>query len=159
MTKEIEIRQEDPRAPGLQPLLKAHFAHGAQASPVESNHTLDAAGLSGPGLRFWVLRDKGVPLGCGALKILPDGTAEVKSVHVAEAARGRGFARRIMLHLEAEARASGVSALALETGSALCPGYDAARRLYEALGYEYCGPVHGYSEDPMSVFMRLGLVP
>lgn len=159
MSDTVSIRREDPETPDLALLLEAHFAHGAAASPAESNHTLDAAGLKGPGLRFWVLREAGKPLACGALKDLPDGTAEVKSVHVAQAARGRGLARIMMQHLEAQARAAGAAALVLETGSELCPGYDAARRLYEALGYGYCGPIHGYAEDPMSVFMRLGLEP
>jgi putative acetyltransferase len=155
----IRIVREAPGGQDLRPLLEAHFTHAAAAAPAESNHTLDADGLEAADTRFWVLRDEGVPLGCGALKALPDGTAEVKSLHVSAAARGRGLARMIMKHLEAEARASGASALVLETGSNLCPGYDAARRLYEALGYSYCGPFHGYTEDPMSVFMRLGLEP
>ncbi len=157
MSDPVRIQCEDPETPDLALLLEAHFAHGMAASPSESNHTLDAAGLKGPGLRFWVLRQAGVPLACGALKELPDGTAEVKSVHVSDKARGRGLARIMMTRLEAEARTSGVSALVLETGSQLCPGYDAARRLYEALGYRYCGPVFGYAADPMSVFMRLEL--
>lgn len=159
MPHAFDITLEDPETGDLRPLLDAHAAHGAAAAPAESNHTLDASGLKGPGLRFWVLREDGNPLACGALKDLPDGTAEVKSVHVAEAARGRGLARIMMAHLAGAARASGAAALVLETGSSLCPGYDAARRLYKALGYSTCPPIHGYTEDPMSVFMRLELEP
>jgi putative acetyltransferase len=81
----------------------------------------------------------------------------VKSVYVAAAARGRGLARKIMQHLESEARSSGVTALVLETGSDLLPDYDAARALYEKLGYDYCGPFQGYTADPNSAFMRLAL--
>jgi putative acetyltransferase len=45
----------------------------------------------------------------------------------------------------------------LETGSDLLPEYDAARALYEKLGYAYCAPIPGYDADPNSAFMRLEL--
>lgn len=155
----IEIRLADPGAAELRPLLEAHLAHGAGASPADSNHTFGIEDLRQQDVRFWALYDGAEPLGCGAFKALPDGTAEVKSVHVTAAARGRGFARRLMDHLASEARQAGYSALVLETGSELCPEYDAARALYERLGYACCGPIYGYGEDPNSAFMRLSLDP
>ena len=155
----IEIREADPTSEALRPIFEAHFAHGETAGPAESNHTMDAEALSGPDIRFWVLYEAAQPLGCGALKMLPDGTAEVKSVHIVVEARGRGLARLMMNHLAKFARSQGVSALVLETGAAHLPEYDAARKLYEALGYSYCGPIFGYANDPNSAFMRLGLEP
>lgn len=155
----IEIREADPAADDLRPILAAHLAHSAQAGPAESNHTMDADALRERGTQFWALYDDGVPLGCGALKWLPDGTAEVKSVHIVAAARGRGLARVMMDHLAEQARAKGAGALVLETGAAHLSEYDAARKLYEALGYSYCGPIFGYEEDPNSAFMRLALEP
>ncbi|MEX0365736.1 MAG: GNAT family N-acetyltransferase [Ruegeria sp.] len=155
----IEIREADPGADDLRPILTAHLAHSQQAGPDESNHTMDIAALREPGIRFWALYDDATPLGCGALKALPDGTAEVKSVHILSAARGRGLARRMMQYLADQARAEGISALVLETGAGHLPDYDAARKLYEALGYSYCGPIHGYEPDPNSAFMRLELTP
>ncbi|TMV10112.1 GNAT family N-acetyltransferase [Ruegeria sediminis] len=155
----IELREADPGADDLRPVIAAHLAHGRQAGPPESNHTMDADALREPGVRFWALYENGEPLGCGALKPLPDGTAEVKSVHVLAAARGRGLARVMMEHLAAQARAAGATALVLETGAEHLPGYDAARKLYEVLGYSRCGPIHGYTEDPNSAFMRLALEP
>ncbi|SDX09942.1 putative acetyltransferase [Ruegeria halocynthiae] len=153
----IEIREVDPTSYALRPLVDAHFAHSETAGPPESNHTMDAQGLAGPGIRFWALYEADEPLGCGALKSLPDGTAEVKSVHILTAARGRGLARVIMNHLAELARAEGVAALVLETGATHLPEYVAARKLYEALGYFYCGPIYGYDADPNSAFMRLEL--
>jgi len=155
----IEIRRVDPTSDALRPLVEAHFAHSESSGPAESNHTLDAASLAGPGIRFWALFDDGQPMGCGALKSLPDGTAEVKSVHIDEAARGRGLARVLMEYLAEQARGEGISALVLETGADHLTGYAAARGLYEALGYSYCGPIHGYADDPNSAFMRLALEP
>jgi len=155
----IEIQEADPTSNALRPVVEAHFAHSQQASPAESNHTLDAQSLAGNGIKFWALYEDGRPLGCGALKALPDRTAEVKSVHIVEQARGRGLARVMMIRLAELARADGVKALVLETGSAHLPGYDAARKLYESLGFSYCGPIIGYEDDPNSVFMRLALEP
>ncbi len=153
----IEIRQADPTSDALRPLIQEHFAHSETAGPAESNHTLDVAGLAGPGIRFWAMFEGAQTLGCGALKTLPDGTAEVKSVHVAAAARGRGLVRILMEHLADLARAEGISALVLETGAEHLSEYDAARGLYESLGYSYCGPICGYAADSNSAFMRLAL--
>lgn len=153
----IEIRETDPGESSLRPLLEAHLAHGQTAGPAESNHTMDIDDLRADGIRFWALFEADEALGCGALKSLPDGTTEVKSVHVASAARGRGFARKIMDYLATQAKEAGSTALVLETGAENLPEYDAARKLYEALGYAYCGPIFGYDEDPNSAFMRLEL--
>ena len=153
----IEIREADPTSDVLRPLVEAHFVHSETAGPAESNHTMDAAALAGPGIRFRALYEADKPVGCGALKALPDGTAEVKSVHILAAVRGRGLARMMMIHLADLARTGGI--LVLETGSAHLPEYDAARRLYESLGYSYCGPIFGYEADPNSAFMRLALEP
>jgi len=153
----VHIRQVDPAMPELRPLLQAHIAHGAAFSPEGSDHTMDVGDLCADGVRMWLLTDEDVPLACGGLKPLGDGTAEVKSVHVANAARGAGHARRIMGHLQAEARDAGYSALVLETGSDRLPEYDAARGLYEALGFTYCAPIPGYVPDPNSAFLRLSL--
>ena len=155
----IEIREADPTSDVLRPVVEAHFAHSQTAGPAESNHTMDAEALSGPGMRFWAMYDASRSVGCGALKTLPDGTAEVKSVHIISAARGRGLARTMMNHLAELAQGEGVTALVLETGADHLPEYEAARKLYEALGYSYCGPIFGYEDDPNSAFMRLALEP
>jgi len=62
-----------------------------------------------------------------------------------------------MAHMITVARDDGVDALVLETGHS--EAYAPARRLYETLGFVYCGPIPGYEPDPNSVFMRLGLDP
>ncbi len=155
----IEIRAADPGSEALRPIIESHLAHSWEATPQTSNHTLDVEALRAPEIRFWGVFEDDVALGCGALKTLPDGTAEVKSVHVVSSARGRGLAREIMTYLADLAKAEGISALVLETGAAHLSEYDAARKLYEALGYSYCGPIFGYEEDPNSAFMRLALEP
>lgn len=140
-------------------MIEAHLAHSRETTPQESIHALPVDALRAPGIRFWALYENDVPLGCGALKDLGDGLAEVKSVHVAATARRRGLARRIMSFLETEARSDGYKAMALETGSILLPDFDAARALYDSLGFTPCDPIPGYDPDPYSVFLRLGLDP
>jgi len=151
----IDIRLADPAAPEMLPLLEAHLAHSKAHSPDGSDHALTPQDMRAQGMQFWAVYDGDCPVACGGLVALPDGTAEVKSVHVAQALRGRGVAKRLMDHLAEEARAVGYKALVLETGSSAHPGFEAARALYEALGYEYCAPFGDYVEDPASVFMRL----
>lgn len=58
--------------------------------------------------------------------------AEIKRMYVAPAGRRKGFARRVLVHLEDTARDAGVDLLVLETGT-MQPD---AIALYEASGYE-----------------------
>ena len=153
----MEIQRTDPTGPALRPLIEGNQNHSAAATSAESDHTFGVEELRHPAVQFFAAFDGETALGCGAFKALRDGTAEVKSVFVAETARGRGVARRLMDHLANQAAEAGFSALVLETGSSLCPDYDAARALYEDLGYAYCPPIEGYGKDTMSAFMRLSL--
>ncbi len=151
------IKHCDPGDPAVRPLVEAHLSHSQAATPQTSNHTMDVQALRAPDIRFWALSDESGAVGCGALKTLPNAAAEVKSVHIARAARGRGLGRVIMMYLIKAARLEGTKALVLETGT--MEEYNAARGLYEALGFTYCGPIPGYDPDPNSAFMRLGLDP
>lgn len=153
----ITIGLANPDDADVRPLIAAHLAHSDSNTPKSSNHTMDIQALKMPGIRFWALRDATAVLGCGALKPLPDGTEEVKSVHILQVARGRGLARKLMQHLIGSARTRKVMALVLETGSK--EDFKPARHLYLALGFEYCDPIPGYATDPNSVFMRLALDP
>ncbi|MEO1275136.1 MAG: GNAT family N-acetyltransferase [Pseudomonadota bacterium] len=53
---------------------------------------------------------------------------EIKSMHTAAEARGRGIGAALLSHILSEARARGYTALYLETGSN--EGYAAARALH-----------------------------
>ena len=153
----FSIDRADPGDVSVRLLIEAHLAHSWDSTPQTSNHTLGVAALRGQGIRFWTVSDNIGVVGCGALKALSDQTAEVKSVHVAHAARGRGVAKMLMEHLIETARQGGTKALVLETGS--MDDYKPARGLYKALGFTFCGLIPGYDLDPNSVFMRLALDP
>jgi len=70
-----------------------------------------------PGLgTFVVARLDGVAVGCGAIRRLDEGIAEVKRMFVKPELRGRGVAKQLLDRLEGDARAMGVNRLVLETG-------------------------------------------
>ncbi|QYK43617.1 MAG: GNAT family N-acetyltransferase [Paracoccaceae bacterium] len=120
-------------------------------TPPESIHMMDRGALTAPGIRFFVLRDVGMPVGMGAFKLLSGSHAEIKSMHVLHELRGRGLARKVLDHLIAEARAMGLRRLSLETGAQ--DSFAPARKLYEIAGFTYCAPFEGYGPDPNSAFM------
>ncbi|CAH1000976.1 hypothetical protein LEM8419_01979 [Neolewinella maritima] len=94
-----------------------------------------------------LLDEQGKAVGCGAIKEFATRTAEVKRMYVAESARGRGLAGRILTELEGWARELGYRRLMLETGTR----QTAALRLYEKHGYrrmaENYGPYAGVEES------------
>lgn len=87
------------------------------------------------------------PVGCGAVKQLEVGTAEIKRMYVADRARRRGIARQLLVHLEREARTLGYERLRLETGE-LQPESVA---LYESAGWTRIAPYSRYADDPRSI--------
>jgi GNAT superfamily N-acetyltransferase len=75
---------------------------------------------------------------------------EVKRVYVADAHRGRGLSKALMLDLEQRARAAELTTMVLQTGE-LQP---AAHGLYESLGYERVGVYPPYGSFPNERFYR-----
>lgn len=75
----------------------------------------DTADVRAPRAVFVVARDAaGAALGCGALRPLADGAAEVKRMYARPGTRGVGSA--VLAYLESAARAWGYAAIWLETG-------------------------------------------
>jgi GNAT superfamily N-acetyltransferase len=88
--------------------------------------------------------DDGTALGCGALRALGEGVAEVKRMYVVPAARGRGVSRAVLAGLEDVARERGWTTLRLETG----PLQPEAIGLYATSGYRKIEAFGGYVGDP-----------
>lgn len=104
-------------------------------------------------MSFLSIREDGELLGVGALKQLDEFHAEVKSMHSAEEARGRGVGRAMVDHLVDVARARGCRRVSVETGS--MAAFTPARALYASAGFQICGPFAEYGPSPNSVFMTL----
>ncbi|WP_434619348.1 GNAT family N-acetyltransferase [Tabrizicola sp. M-4] len=152
---DITITEESPTGADLRLLFERHTADMHADTPPESIHMMDASELAIPEVRFFVMRDVGVPVGMGAFKRIDDGHAEIKSMHVLAELRGRGLSRRMLQHLLDEAKATGYRRLSLETG--VQPTFIAARALYAKAGFTECPPFEGYWDDPNSVFMTKAL--
>lgn len=76
----------------------------------------EAAMFEPPDGIFVVGRLEGRAVACGGLCRFDERRAELKRMYVAPGARGRGFGRRILETLEAEARRLGYAGIVLETG-------------------------------------------
>jgi ribosomal protein S18 acetylase RimI-like enzyme len=79
--------------------------------------------------------------GCGALVLLDEHTAEIKRMWVSPASRGLGVGRRLLSHLEGQARLAGRSAVVLDTNASLTE----AIAMYESAGYL---PTERYNDNP-----------
>lgn len=151
----MQIIVDDLRGPEIAALLEAHLDLMRSQSPPESVHALDLDALRVPEITFWTAWQDDQLLGCGALKQMANGEGEIKSMHTAKAARGRGIAAKLLQHLENHARELGLTRLNLETGSQ--EGFAPARALYGKFGYGECPPFGSYQEDPNSTFMTKAL--
>jgi putative acetyltransferase len=120
-------------------------------------HALDIDGLRDPSVGFFSYRADGQLLAVGAIKQLDPRHAEVKSMHTAQAARGRGIGRAMLDHLIGVARDCGCDRVSLETGT--MAAFAPARALYASAGFTPCGPFGSYAETPSNTFMTLVLAP
>lgn len=147
----LTLRRATVSDPRVAALLRAHAEHSATHYPATSCHTLSLERLSDEAEVILTLWDGAEVLAVGALVPCPPDGLELKSIHVAAAARGRGLGARITDALIDEARAKGAKALWLETGAS--PASAAARATYASRGFTVCPPFGTYVEDPLSVFM------
>ena len=148
----VEGGLDDPRVIDL---LHTHMTRARAETAPGSSHALDLSGLRAAEVTFWSAWEGDAVLGVGALKRLSSDHGEVKSMHTAEAARGRGVGTAMLRQIIAAARARGMSRLSLETGS--WPYFAPAWALYVRHGFVKCAPFGEYREDPNSVFMTLAL--
>jgi GNAT superfamily N-acetyltransferase len=95
-----------------------------------------------------------LPVGCGAVRRLPDGrTAELKRMYTTPEARRRGVAHELLGALEDEARRLAVHRLVLETGVR----QPEAIALYKRAGFVEIPPFGEYVGSPLSVCMAKSL--
>ncbi len=151
----LVLSVDDPAVPDVCALLEQPLALMNAQSPPEDVHALDLDGLRDPAVLFFSCRSYGQLLAVGALKLLGPDHAEVKSMHVAEAARGRGISHALLAHLLDVARQRGVQRVSLETGSQ--EEFAPALALYHSAGFEPCGPFGSYAPSEASAFQTLDL--
>lgn len=120
---------------------------GPDESPIDAGHFEDAEGA------FFVGYAGEVPVAMGGWRwhVVPpdvpaDSAVEIKRMYVVPEARGRGFARLILAHLERTAREAGSASIVLETGLR----QPEAIALYESSGYRPVAGFGHYADSPLS---------
>jgi GNAT superfamily N-acetyltransferase len=94
------------------------------------------------------------PVGCGAVRLLEAGDAELKRMYVVPRVRGQGVARAVLAALEEEARRLGAKRLILETGNKQVE----ALALYRREGFVEIPRYEPYVEAQHSICMAKPLV-
>lgn len=102
--------------------------------------TSDPHEVSPPNGLFLVARLDGQPVGCGCLKRVAPGVADIKRMWLDPSVRGRGLGRGLLDRLVAEARQLGLRRVQLETNESLTE----AIALYRAAGF---GEVEPFNDE------------
>jgi GNAT superfamily N-acetyltransferase len=103
---------------------------GDEFTPTEAIFATEDA-FDRPGAAWLVVYEDGRAVGCGGLRPLEPGIAEIKRMFVTASARGRGHARALLAELERLARETGYARVRLYTTEVLRE----ARALYDDAGY------------------------
>jgi GNAT superfamily N-acetyltransferase len=153
----VTIRRAELQSPQAQSLILALNAELEQRYPEEGANffRLEAEEVTAGRGGFFLASMDGAPVGCGAVRSLEPGIAEIKRMYVAPSARGRGVGRRIVAELESEARRLGMHRILLETG----PRQPEAIALYTRAGFAEI-PLYGeYVGANFSVCMAKNIEP
>lgn len=148
------VAVDDPARDDVRRLVQAHRRWSLQQTPAEFSFSVDADGVGAAGITLFSARGEGgVLLGVGGLKELDADHGEVKTMHTAASARGRGVGRALLVALLAEARRRGYTRVSLETGTGAA--FEPARALYRSAGFRPSEPFGGYGNTEHNVCMTL----
>lgn len=153
---DLLIAPEDPDRDDVRRLVATHRDWSLQQTPPEFSFSVDAGALAESGITLLGARTAtGELLAVGGLKELEPAHGEIKTMHTAAAARGRGVGRALLDALLAEARRRGYGRVSLETGTG--PTFAAARGLYVSAGFAPSGPFGGYENTEHNLCLTLEL--
>ncbi|TGD98005.1 GNAT family N-acetyltransferase [Methylobacterium nonmethylotrophicum] len=151
----FEVRADDLSSEPTRQLLALHLAGMHANSPPGSVFALDLSGLKDPAVTVWSAWDGADIAGIGALKVLGDGTGEVKSMRTHPDYLRRGVAALLLERVVTEARRRGLRRLSLETGRG--PAFEPALTLYRRRGFADGEAFSDYRENAFSQFLHLDL--
>jgi len=141
----VRVAVEDPAGPDARWCLERYFAELDERFDAGFDPALsisaDARELTPPAGALLLARLRREPVGCGAVKLRPDGSAELKRMWVAPRLRGSGLGRRLLAELERHAAGAGARVLRLETNRSLAE----AVSLYRRSGYR---EVEAFNDEP-----------
>ena len=151
----MEIVHAAPGDERLADLLATHARFCAAVTPSGSGHALPGDAPPPEDVNFLLAIDGEDELGCIGIKPLDRTHAELKTMHVREASRGRGVGEALVVAACRTARAMGADRLSLETGAS--DDFAPSRRLYARMGFTPCEPFGPYAHDPFSRCMTMTL--
>jgi GNAT superfamily N-acetyltransferase len=144
---ELEIKEVTPVDRDLHALIEKLDEDLLRRYPAQGIFGVDFSDPKVKEMTFCVAFMDGKPAGCGGLRPLGDGVAELKRMYVEPEYRGRGVASVIVKYIEGKAVERGFVLMKLETG----PKQPEAIGLYSKHGYkhieaygEYAGCVHSF---------------
>lgn len=151
----FEIREDDLSSDQVRKLLELHLEGMHDNSPPGSVFALNLSGLVAPEVTVWTAWRGERAASIGALKMLGDGNAEVKSMrtHPDFVRMGAGVA--ILETIIRSAASKGARRLSLETGSGL--SFKAALSLYRRRGFKNGEAFGQYEASDFNQFLHLGL--
>jgi len=149
------IREDDLTNAQTLALLELHLRGMYAATPPEAVFALDLSGLQDPAVTLWGAWDSDRLAAIGALKMLGDDEAEVKSMRTHPDFLRQGAAATLLDHVIATARTRGVRRLSLETGRG--PAFEPALAMYRRRGFADGGPFSDYVPNDFSQFLHLAL--
>lgn len=115
--------------------------------PDDNHFALTREEVDGARGAFLLARVDGRVAGCGAVRLIEDGRAEIKRMYVRPQFQGQGVGRAILSRLEQEARRLGAHGLVLEMGDQ----QPAAGALYESAGFRQVPCWGEYLATPNSI--------
>lgn len=151
----LTIREDDLTGQPTRDLLALHLSGMQAHSPAGHVHALDLSGLQTPDVTVWTAWRGDAVAGIGALKMLGDGSAEIKSMRTHPDHLRQGVAAAILDTIIGEARQRGVTRLSLETGSG--EAFEPALTLYRRRGFTSGGAFSDYVASDFNQFMHLDL--
>jgi GNAT superfamily N-acetyltransferase len=142
---EVVIRPESPESERAQSLLRRYFDELAERSPsgfdAADTTAVPPEELRAPHGAFLVAWIGDRAVGCGAVRMLGNSTAEVKRMWLDCSVRGKGLGRTMLAELEQQARHLGCRRVRLDTSAHLLE----AIALYRSSGYEEITPYNDNS--------------
>ena len=151
----FDVREDDLSGDQSRALLALHLADMHANSPPGSVFALDLSGLKVPEVTVWTAWRDGRIAAIGAMKILGDGLAEVKSMRTHPHFLRMGAGAAILETIIAAAIVRDVRRLSLETGSG--PAFEPALALYRRRGFENGAAFGGYEQSVFNQFLHLDL--
>ena len=151
----FEIRREDLSGAAVGALLALHLSGMRESSPPGHSFALDLSGLQRADVTVWSAWDGEALAAVGALKVLGDGTGEVKSMRTHPEHLRKGAGAALLEHIIAEARARGLRRLSLETGRGAA--FEPALALYRRRGFVDGEAFGDYTRSDFNQFLHLEL--